>query len=190
MQRAGEPDVGEIMAIFKARQMWLRTEKRSNQWEGVDGWRPLVRYLVRHGNVWVLVDDDAQEEIVGTVTLTTEPDFDFWTEAQQAVPALYLCKLATSPALGGLDLGGLMLDWAVDRAAELGYPVVRLDTWRTSKDLRKYYEKRGWDHVGNVIQEHRQSGTLFEKSARRERSAVIPTKEARRVPRRTLVPTG
>ncbi len=163
-----EPDLGEIMELLEDRVTWLR-DRGSDQWPNVGEWRPVLQYLIRRRHTWVLVTADGRDEIVGTITLTRDPEFDFWDARERAQRALYVSKLATAVAYSGLGLGERMLDWAVDRAARLEIKHVRLDVWRASEGLRQYYEKLGWRHVRTVPLGHRRSGTLFERSAVRVR---------------------
>lgn len=165
VKQAQEPDIAEIMAILEARRAWLRDTKDSDQWDRVAEWRYLLRYLIRHGNVWVLVTDDANEWIVGTVSVSTEPDIDFWTEAERKQPALYLSKLATDVGRKGQELGAVLLHWALEHAADRGLGMVRLDTWKTSTGLQRYYTDRDWRYVRTPALAHRQSGALFERAA-------------------------
>lgn len=163
-----ESDLGEIMVLLEDRVAWLR-DHGSDQWHNVGEWRPVLQYLIRRRHTWVLVTNDRRDEIAGTITLTRDPEFDFWNARERARPALYVSKLATAVSYGGLGLGELILDWAVDRAARLKIKHVRLDVWRASEGLHQYYEKRGWRHVRTVPLGHRRSGTLFERSAVRVR---------------------
>lgn len=170
VRRATELDIDGIMRTLRGRRAWLRETKLSDQWASVGEWRELLCYLIRHGLVWVLVTD-VDGWIVGTVTVSTDPDRDFWDKAERRVPALYLSKLATDVHWKGQELGQELLDWVLALAATRHIGVLRLDTWKTSKGLREYYENRGWRHVRNVDLGHRQSGSLFERDTA---GATIP----------------
>ncbi len=162
-----EPDLGEIMELLEDRVTWLR-DRGHDQWPNVGEWRPVLQYLIRRRHTWVLVTADSRDEIVGTITLTRDPEFDFWNAQERDQSALYVSKLATAVSHGGLGLGEWMLDWAVDRAARHDIRTVRLDVWRAAEGLHRYYEKRGWHHVRTVRLGHRRSGTLFERTAVRD----------------------
>jgi ribosomal protein S18 acetylase RimI-like enzyme len=162
VRRATESDIEAIMAILNDRRDWLRTTKFSNQWASVPEWRQLLCYLVRRGHVWVLVTDD-DNRVVGTITVGTDPDRDFWSDCERRVPALYISKLATDLHLKGQELGSQLLAWARLYAASQYLRVLRLDTWKTSQGLHGYYATRGWQHVRTVELAHRESGSLFER---------------------------
>ncbi len=194
-----EPDLGEIMVLLEDRVTWLR-DRESDQWPNVEEWRPVLQYLIRRRHTWVLVTADCRDEIVGTITLTRDPEFDFWNARERARPALYISKLATAVSYGGLGLGELMLSWAVDRAARQRIRTVRLDVWRAAEGLHLYYEKRGWHHVRTVRLGHRKSGTLFERTAVRTKPHLPeienppvgryrPDGDRRQWVARTIVPT-
>ncbi|NMO92109.1 GNAT family N-acetyltransferase [Actinomycetospora sp. TBRC 11914] len=162
VRRATEQDIDAIMAILEGRRAWLWETKFSDQWASVREWRHLLCYLIRRGHVRVLVDGD-NGRILGTITVSTDPDRDFWSEDERRVPALYVSKLATDVDLKGQELGNQLLDWARHYAASQGVRVLRLDTWKTSDGLRDYYATRGWRLVRTEDLDHRQSGSLFEQ---------------------------
>jgi hypothetical protein len=161
VRRANERDLNAIMAIFEGRSDWLRDVKSSDQWASVSEWKVLLRYLIRRGHTWVLVAD-VDGGIVGTVTVDSDPDRDFWSDDERQVPALYVSKLATDVGLKGQELGGQLLAWVHLYAASRFIRVVRLDAWKTSEGLRHYYASRGWRYVRTEDLPHRESGSLFE----------------------------
>jgi GNAT superfamily N-acetyltransferase len=171
---AREHDLGEIMELLEERVRWLR-ERNSDQWADVTEWRPVLRFLIRRRHTWVLVRNDDQDEIVGTVTVLRDPDVDFWLDRERARPALYLSKLATARHRAGHGLGERMLEWAIDKAAREKCKIVRLDVWRASPGLHEYYKKLGWRHVKTVELGHRRSGTLFAHPAVKSRSDLEST---------------
>lgn len=163
VRRATELDLDGIMRILLGRRTWLRETKLSDQWASVAEWRQLLVYLVRRGHVWILTTAD-EGRIVGTVTVSADPDRDFWERADRRVPALYVSKLATDVDWKGQELGQELLEWVRGLGRLRGAEVLRLDTWKTSRGLRHYYENRGWRHLGTVEIDRRQSGSLFERS--------------------------
>jgi GNAT superfamily N-acetyltransferase len=171
VRRAAEPDLESIMAILEGRREWLWETKFSDQWASVREWRHLLCYLMRRGHVWVLVAK-AGGRVVGTVTVGTDPDRDFWLDEERRTRALYVSKLATDVHLKGQELGHQLLAWVQLYAASQRIEVLRLDTWKTSIGLRDYYAKRGWTHVRTVDLAHRESGSLF------ERDVNVPTDAA------------
>lgn len=160
MRRARPEDLGRILDVIYTRIDWLR-EIGSDQWSTRTNWDEVLRESIADQRAWVAVDET--DHIVGTITLDTDPDTDFWPADDRA---LYLSKMAADPAESGKNVGGFMLDWACNRAAALGLDVVRLDVWLTATDLHAYYERQGFEHVDTKRVPGRYSGALFEKAVR------------------------
>lgn len=133
-----------------------------DQW-GV-GWMNCQRMLpmIERGQTW-LADDDSGVPFV-TVSLSEEPDPDFWTPEEQKTPALYMNKLASRVR----GAGEWAMKWALHHASTLGYEVVRLDAWATNTRLHEYYRARGWTHLRTMHVPGRRSGALFEKKTTKE----------------------
>jgi GNAT superfamily N-acetyltransferase len=106
---------------------------------------------------------DGNSELVGTITVDDDADPEFWTPAEQTEPALYVHRMIVRRAAAGAGLGGLLLDWAGDRAARAGHRWLRLDAWKTNKPLHHYYERQGFAHVRTVDLAHRGSGAVFQR---------------------------
>jgi GNAT superfamily N-acetyltransferase len=53
------------------------------------------------------------------ITLDDRADPEFWTPAEQAEPALYLHRMVVARSASGHRTGRLLLDWAVNRAADV-----------------------------------------------------------------------
>lgn len=151
-------DFDTVMGLLDERVRWLRA-RGSDQWITADRWPPSVRASIEEGRVFLLEDDDGSP--VGTITVSTAGDQDFWTAAELSEPALYLAKLATARRVAGRDLGGLLLRWCEVHAARLGCAELRLDVWRTAPGLHRWYEQHGWQHVRTVEAPGRYSGALF-----------------------------
>ncbi|SDG63476.1 GNAT family N-acetyltransferase [Pseudonocardia oroxyli] len=118
---------------------------------------------IRVGATHVLCRDGIDEEVVGTITVSRAGDPQFWPSPGSS---LYLAKLATDPRCAGNGYGSLLLDWSVDQAARLGLRDVRLDAWKTSPGLHRYYRMHGWRYIGTVHAPARDSGALFCRPAR------------------------
>lgn len=163
MHRASPADLAEVMTLLDERIRWLRG-RGSDQWNtGRDFEAKIVNSIDRR-DTWLLRDDDA---FIGTLTLTSEGDPDFWTPEEQSDPALYLGKMASAVRRRGEGLGRLMLLWARDWAARSGFDSLRWDVWRTNDRLQRYYRSIGGRHIRTVHAAHRWSGALFQIPAAR-----------------------
>jgi GNAT superfamily N-acetyltransferase len=161
IRRAQPADFDTVMALLAGSTRWLR-ERGSDQWSTGRGFGRKVRPAIAAGNVWLLHDDDTP---VGTITLDTAGDTDFWTPAELDEPSLYLSKLAVARDRAGSELGVLLLDWAADRAWRQGRTWLRLDAWKTNRRLHRYYLDRGWTYLRTSTLVHRHSGALFQRFA-------------------------
>jgi hypothetical protein len=140
-----------------------------SQW-GV-GWMTEARMLpmIQRGETWVVHDTDGQ--LAATVSLSKEPDPDFWTDEELATPALYLNKLASRQP----GAGAWAIEWALQYAGALGYSVMRLDAWASNEELHEYYRRRGWTHLRTMRVPGRNSGALFEIATRRPTMVIETT---------------
>jgi hypothetical protein len=159
MRRAVAADRPAVLALLNERARWLQARDLPQWGGGFPADR--IRDLVARGGTFLAVLDDVP---AGTITLSPDGDRDFWTEAELLEPAWYVTKMATSLEYGR-GLGGPMLRWAVDQAAQAGMTWVRLDVWRTNTGLRDWYTARGWEHVRTVEAPGRSSGALFRHPA-------------------------
>ncbi|GGN96281.1 hypothetical protein GCM10010112_87400 [Actinoplanes lobatus] len=64
----------------------------------------------------------------------------------------------------GLGIGGKLLAWVSEKAAEAGRHWLRLDAWRTNPHLHAYYLGHGFRHVRTIDLPHRGSGALFQRA--------------------------
>lgn len=160
MRRATIDDIPTIMDMLSERQNWLHG-LGMDQWAGAEKRFQLkVERSVTAGLTWLMYSDI---EPVGTLTLTTHADPDFWTPHERLTPALYMNTMATRKKFAGNGLGYLMLDWARSYAyRHHSLQRVRWDVWRTNAKLQDYYLGYGAKHLSTIEAPKRQSGALFE----------------------------
>lgn len=167
IERATLDDLDDVVGLLNGAAEWLRTASDSGQWERGFTADRIRGIMAQAAGVWIVRDEERVP--VATMTLSADADPDFWTVREASQPTLYLSKLArdhTHPQSKGL--GALMLRWALDYAASLSYPMMRLDAWRTNTALQSYYVRQGWRHVRTMDAPGRNSGALFEHWARRD----------------------
>jgi GNAT superfamily N-acetyltransferase len=99
------------------------------------------------------------------VTLDYWPDPEFWGEPPDI--AGYVHRLAVRRGHAGQDVGAALIDHVEREVAATGRPLLRLDCNKNSPRLHEFYKRLGFEHVGDVDLPHRQSGSLFERPARR-----------------------
>lgn len=158
IRQADADDLLTVHALIHTAARWLHAR-------GLDQWpddSPTLGYerlgeQIRRGKTYLVSDG---RDPVATVAVSTVGDPDFWTPAELAESAVYVSKAAV--ARRGEGIGALLMRWVIDRAARDGVPCVRLDAWRTNRELHDYYRGQGWDYVRTIELPHRRSGVLFQ----------------------------
>jgi GNAT superfamily N-acetyltransferase len=164
LRRATVADTGKIWSLLRETIVWLQslgTDQWSTwtTWSGPNG---KVTRAISAGSVWLLFDGS---RLVATLTVEPYGDPDFWTTTERAEPALYVSKLAVRRTHAGRGIGALLLEWTRDLARQSEANWVRLDAWRTNRQLRTYYVDHGWHFVRDVDHPGRKSGALFQLPA-------------------------
>jgi GNAT superfamily N-acetyltransferase len=165
LSRAGEDDHDAIVGLIDAAAQWLRATKDTDQW--TQPWRSeedrsnRIRRDLTAGKTWLLRDSG-----LAVATITADPgDYPVWPAERQREPAVYVRRLVVSRAHAGRRLGATLLDWAGLTAREdYGAEWIRVDVWRTNKELHDYYEDQGFTSCGVCRDPDYPSGALFQKS--------------------------
>lgn len=163
MRLARSDDLDTVISLLDERIQWLR-DRGSDQWSTGRTFQTRLRNSINRKETWLLLDRDTA---IGTVSISTDGDPDFWTPEELAEPAIYVGKMATRIERSGESLGALMIQWVRDYAAHAGIGRVRWDVWRTNEELQDYYRDLGGRHVRTVDAADRWSGALFEVPAQR-----------------------
>jgi GNAT superfamily N-acetyltransferase len=104
-----------------------------------------IRPRIEQGEVYLAVV--AGEPPVATVTLQWE-DPPLWGE--RPPDAGYVHRLAVRRRHAGEGWGRRLIDWAEERVAERGRPLLRLDCVAANSGLVRYYSGLGFRRVGDV----------------------------------------
>jgi ribosomal protein S18 acetylase RimI-like enzyme len=139
---AGEGDVAELRAMFREYAAALGGEFWVKDFE--DELAALPGYY----KALFVARDDAGA-LVGSAAVKHLPD-----------GAAELKRLYVRPAARGTGLGRQLAAAAVDRARELGYTVVRLDTLPTMEAAREIYASLGFKPCEPFV-DHPIAGVLF-----------------------------
>jgi GNAT superfamily N-acetyltransferase len=172
--RAGEQDHNDITGLIDAAADWLRRTKHTDQW--AQPWRSeedrsnrILRDL-RAGNTWMLRHG---QTVIGTITADPQ-DYPVWPTEQLREPAVYVRRLVISRAYAGRRLGADLLDWAgLAALRRYGAQWIRVDVWRTNKELHDYYERQGFVFFDTNSDPDYPSGALFQKPTAEADPAVI-----------------
>lgn len=99
--------------------------------------------------IWVLKDGDM---IIGSIVITEVEDEEYdgvvWLTPQGG--SVYIHRLAVHPDYQGKGLAQQLMNFAEDYAKEKGYVSVRLDTFSLNKRNNVFYQKRGYQQLGDI----------------------------------------
>jgi GNAT superfamily N-acetyltransferase len=163
---ASADDEGLIIGLVEGASTWLRgkaTDQWARPWPDRETRDERIRNGIRLGHTWIVWDGETP---AATVTIDPCPDVGIWPPSEN-VPAVYLHRLVVSRAYAGINLGGVLIDWAAQREArsrEVAW--VRVDVWRTNTGLHAYYERRGFTRSGTCTDPEYPAGALFQKDVR------------------------
>ena len=160
-QAHGEDDIQTVA------EMWVRAAKRLAD-RGYDQWQyPVKMYNIRDavaaGTCWLV--DSPTGETSGTITVNNDADGNLWLPNDNPADALYLHRMITERGLAGIEAGSALMDWAARRATQQGKRWIRLDAWRTNRELWTYYQKRGFELV-RIVEDPTGSGACFQRLSR------------------------
>lgn len=165
IEHASPEDLVHILDMRAEAAAWLE-RLGTDQWSRPfpDEQTQTARLLagIVAGETW-MVRDDART--IGTITVNSFANPLLWSDTECREPARYVHKMTVRRSSAGMGLGGLLLDWAGNRAAAEGAKWLRLDAWTTNKALHAYYVGQEFTHVRTIIRPDYPSGTLFQRPA-------------------------
>lgn len=161
-------DLEIVAAMHREATEWLAS-KGLDQWQprpdgrqGPERVRLAISRSIERGECYLAVDSN---EPVGTITVDTYADPEFWTADDRPDEALYVHRMIVRRSHAGAGVGKALLDFAAELAAQAGRKWLRLDAWRTNTALHDYYRRQGFQHVRTLEYSHRGSGALFQRRA-------------------------
>jgi GNAT superfamily N-acetyltransferase len=133
-------EIDAVLDVLADAATWLR-ERGIEQWpERFDAdW---VMPAIERSETWLAERDG---EVVGTLVVQWD-DPIFW--AGYPNDAGYLHRIAARDRGGGV--GAYLLRWAEQYTASHGKEFLRLDCIAENDALRAYYERAGYEHLGDV----------------------------------------
>lgn len=105
---------------------------------------------IERGELYVLRKEKA---IIGTIVISTLVDKEY-LPLQWLTPNsnnVYIHRLSVHPDHQGKGHAQNLMDFAENHAKESGYVSVRLDTFSQNKRNQKFYEKRGYQRLGDIF---------------------------------------
>lgn len=166
---ATSDEIDTVVALHREATEWLKSK-------GLDQWQPrpdgkqtpervraAIARSIERQECYLAFDDG---EPVGTITVDTYADPEFWTDEDQPDQALYVHRMIVRRSHAGRGIGEVLLNFAGQLAAKSDRRWLRLDAWRTNTALHDYYRRMGFQHVRTLEYPHRGSGALFQRPAK------------------------
>lgn len=167
LRRATPSDIDTVLSMHAEASTWLASM-------GIDQWQPnaignrtrnrvreSVERNVAEGTCWLACMGD---EVVGTVTVDSFADPEFWTEDDDPGDAVYVHRMIVRRSFSGRGIGRVLLSVTEHLARQAGRRWVRLDAWSTNERLHDYYRRMGFEQVRTLRYSHRGSGALFQRA--------------------------
>ena len=151
VREARREDIKVVARLLDEASRWVG-ERGFEQWP-LPFPRTQIAEAIARGEVFVAEHDG---EAVGT-------DPQYW--GARPPDALYVHKLAVARAHAGRGFGTEVIGWADRRAASLGRQYLRLDCLGDSTGIRRYYERLGFEHRGDLVRGNRNM-CIYERRVR------------------------
>lgn len=162
---AAPDDQAIVIGLIEEAAAWLRskpTDQWARPWPTREARDERVRRGLERGETWLVLDGGKP---AATMTICAEPIPYIWLDKGRG-EAVYVHRLVVGRSYAGQDLGGIMIDWAVQRELrERPVEWVRVDVWTTNEDLHAYYRRQGFTRCGTCPDGTYPSGALFQKAA-------------------------
>lgn len=148
IRAATAADVDSAVAILEEVAAWTSTR-------GLDAWPPGIfdapdgdgqrwlRHDLANGSLYLVWLGPAA---VATFALRTS-DQRYWPDASD--DALYLHRFAVRRAAAGV--GSFAIRWMIEEAQRRGRRNLRLDCLADNLGIRRYYERAGFTHCGETV---------------------------------------
>lgn len=163
LRRATLADLDTLTCWRRETARWLAKDKGTDQW-GVDYPREKLIAWIEAGET-VMASPAPGGDPVATITVSLTGDPGLWTPEELQTPACYLFKANVERSHANLGIGKALIVWGMDRAAQAGIEIVRIDVWSTNLALQEYYKHMGFQHLRTVPNVN--SGALLVASTRR-----------------------
>jgi protein-tyrosine phosphatase len=150
-------DATTVAAVLTAAAQWLEDGGKWNDWPIPYPVAALIAPIA-DGEVY-LVNKPIDNAPVATVTLKWS-DERYW--GPRPADAGYLHRLAVTPQMMGLGVGAAIVSWAISEIRVRNRTFLRLDCPRQNAQLRRYYEAKGFGHVGDYISPSGYKAALYE----------------------------
>lgn len=153
IRKANEADIGALMPIFEEARRTIAT-LGIDQWQNGYPSEEVIREDVRLGQSYLVEEGGA---ICGTFALLEngEPTYDtiyggHWLSGDGSRAYVAIHRVAIAVCRRGSGIAGQILAFAAERAEELAFPSLRIDTHEGNVVMRRMLEKNGFSHCGTI----------------------------------------
>lgn len=148
IRRAKISEIPDILNITKACAAQM-IDKGIYQWNEAYPSLEAFQMDVERAELFVL---EQSAKIIGTVVISTLMDKEY-RPVQWLTPdgvSIYIHRLSVHPEFQGKGHARQLMDFAENRARKKGYRSVRLDTFSQNKSNQRFYERRGYQRLGDI----------------------------------------
>ncbi|AYN65945.1 GNAT family N-acetyltransferase [Euzebyella marina] len=149
IRKAKLSEIPQILALANACAQHM-IKNGIFQWNEHYPSRAVFEADIDRGELYVLV---IEEEIIGTIVVSTLMDEEYlpieWlTENGRNI---YIHRLGVHPNRQGKGYAQQMMQFAENHARDNGFISVRLDTFSQNTRNQRFYEKRGFQKLGDIF---------------------------------------
>lgn len=138
-------DIDRIFELYDDAIAYQKTVFKKH-WQGFE--RSLIEREIQDGRQWKII-------IEGQTACIFAIDFNdplIWKE-KDADPSIYIHRIVTNPEFRGYHFVNIIIEWAKEYGAKKEKRYIRLDTWGDNPKLIAYYERCGFNYLGNIVPE-------------------------------------
>ena len=149
IRRAKISEIPDILVITKACAVFM-IDNQIYQWNEHYPSATVFENDIERDELYVL---EMAKKVVGTIVITTLVDEEYlpikWLTPNSN--NVYIHRLSVHPEHQGKGYAQKLMDFAENNAKEKGYLSIRLDTFSQNKRNQKFYEKRGYQRLGDIF---------------------------------------
>ena len=149
IRRAKISEIPDILVITKACAVFM-IDNQIYQWNEHYPSATVFENDIERDELYVL---EIAKKVVGTIVITTLVDEEYlpikWLTPNSN--NVYIHRLSVHPEHQGKGYAQKLMDFAENNAKEKGYLSIRLDTFSQNKRNQKFYEKRGYQRLGDIF---------------------------------------
>lgn len=143
---ANEKDIDNICRILKN---LISKKYKGLNWDEEYPNREIIIRDIREKELFVLENNNG---IVGSVVLNSigEEAYDDLNWKSE-MPQIYVHRLFVNPEIKGKGYGKALMEACREYLLTKGYRSIRLDTFSENESAQSFYEKQGFEKVGQVF---------------------------------------